>query len=160
MKLSAQEEYGLRCLLYMARHGEERSHSIPEISRSEGLSVPNVAKLMRILRLGGLVDSVRGQAGGYMLARPADQVSVSEILALLGGSFFGPHFCDRHAGLERHCAHGSDCSVRLVWSAIQKTLDGILSKTTLRDLLKSEEEMVEFLEAKLGVGAHELIAKA
>lgn len=63
MKLSAQEEYGLRCLLYMARNGESNNHSIPEISRAEGLSVPNVAKLMRILRLGGLVASVRGQAG-------------------------------------------------------------------------------------------------
>ncbi len=157
MKLSAQEEYGLRCLLYMARHGEERSHSIPEISRSEGLSVPNVAKLMRILRLGGLVDSVRGQAGGYMLARPADQVSVSEILSLLGGSFFGPHFCDRHAGLERNCAHTGDCSVRLLWSAVQKTLDGILSKTTLRDLLKNEDEMLEFLGTRCGARAPEAV---
>ncbi len=160
MKLSAQEEYGLRCLLYMARHGEERSHSIPEISRAEGLSVPNVAKLMRILRLGGLVDSVRGQAGGYMLARPSEQVTVSEILALLGGSFFGPHFCDRHAGLERNCAHTSDCSVRLLWSAVQKTLDGILSKTTLRDLLKNEEEMLEFLGTKCGAVAPEAVTPA
>lgn len=150
MKLSAQEEYGLRCLLYMARHGEDRSHSIPEISRAEGLSVPNVAKLMRILRLGGLVDSVRGQAGGYMLSRPAEQMTVAEILSLLGGSFFGPHFCDRHAGLDRSCAHSGDCSVRLLWSAVQKTLDGILSQTTLRDLLKNEQEMLEFLGAKLG----------
>jgi Rrf2 family protein len=150
MKLSAQEEYGLRCLLYMARHGEERSHSIPEISRAEGLSVPNVAKLMRILRLGGLVESVRGQAGGYMLARPAEQTTVSEVLSLLGGSFFGPHFCDRHSGLDRSCAHLGDCSVRLLWSAIQKKLDGILSQTTLHDLLKNEQEMLEFLSAKLG----------
>jgi Rrf2 family protein len=153
MKLSAQEEYGLRCLLYMARHGEERSHSIPEISRAEGLSVPNVAKLMRILRLGGLVDSVRGQAGGYMLSRPAEQMTVAEILSLLGGSFFGPHFCDRHAGLDRSCAHSGDCSVRLLWSAVQKTLDGILSKTTLHDLLKNEQEMLDFLGARLGIAS-------
>jgi Rrf2 family protein len=145
MKLSAQEEYGLRCLLYMARHGETKSHSIPEISRAEGLSVPNVAKLMRILRLGGLVASVRGQAGGYTLSRPADQVTVAEILSLLGGSFFNAHFCDRHSGLDRTCAHSTDCSVRLLWGAIQKTLDGILMKTTLRDLLKDEESMLAFL---------------
>lgn len=145
MKLSAQEEYGLRCLLYMARHGEEKSHSIPEISRAEGLSVPNVAKLMRILRLGGLVASVRGQAGGYTLSRPADQVSVSEVLAMLGGCFYGQQFCDRHAGLERSCAHQGDCSVRLLWGTIQKTLDAILTKTTLRDLLRNEQEMSAYL---------------
>jgi Rrf2 family transcriptional regulator, iron-sulfur cluster assembly transcription factor len=148
MKLSAQEEYGLRCLLYMARHGEEKSHSIPEISRAEGLSVPNVAKLMRILRLGGLVASVRGQAGGYTLSRPAADVTVSEVLSLLGGSFFGPHFCDRHAGLERNCAHASDCSLRLLWSNVQRTVDMVLSRTTLRDLLKTEEEMAAFLRER------------
>ena len=104
MKLSAQEEYGLRCLLHMAKAGPGQSQSIPEISRAEGLSIPNVAKLMRILRLGGMVDSVRGQAGGYTLARPADEISVGEVLSLLGGNLFGPQFCERHAGLERVCA--------------------------------------------------------
>jgi Rrf2 family protein len=146
MKLSAQEEYGLRCLLYMARHGETRSHSIPEISRAEGLSVPNVAKLMRILRLGGLVMSVRGQAGGYTLSRPPDQVTVAEVLALLGGSFYSPHFCDRHAGLEKTCTHSADCSVRLLWNTVQKALDGILTKTSLKDLLRTEEDMMSFLK--------------
>jgi Rrf2 family protein len=145
MKLSAQEEYGLRCLLYMARHGETRSHSIPEISRAEGLSVPNVAKLMRILRLGGLVASVRGQAGGYTLSRAADRIPVAEVLSLLGGSFYSEQFCTRHSGLERSCAHAGDCSVRLLWRTVQQALDGILERTTLRDLLKPEPEMIEFL---------------
>jgi Rrf2 family protein len=148
MKLSAQEEYGLRCLMYMARHGETKSHSIPEISRAEGLSVPNVAKLMRILRMGGLVGSVRGQAGGYTLSRPASQVTVSEVLALLGGSFFGPHFCERHAGLERMCAHDGDCAIRMLWGSVQKALDSILTQATLRDLLRNEAEMKELLKTK------------
>lgn len=155
MKLSAQEEYGLRCLLYMARHGEDRSHSIPEISRAEGLSVPNVAKLMRILRLGGLVQSVRGQAGGYTLAKPAAEVTVSEVLGLLGGSFFNAHFCDRHAGLERNCAHTQDCSLRILWGAVQKSLDAILSRTTLRDLLRNEQEMSALLKDRVSAAASE-----
>jgi Rrf2 family protein len=130
----------------MARHGETRSHSIPEISRAEGLSVPNVAKLMRILRLGGLVASVRGQAGGYTLSRTSDRVTVAEILALLGGSFYTEQFCTRHSGLERACAHVGDCSVRLLWRTVQEALDGILQKTTLSDLLKPEPEMTDFLK--------------
>ena len=145
MKLSAQEEYGIRCLLYMVRHGETKSHSIPEISRSEGLSIPNVAKLMRILRLGGLVSSVRGQAGGYTLARTADRIAVSDVLTLLGGNLFGPHFCERHAGLERVCTHDPDCSLRTLWITVQKALDEILSRTNLRDLMRGEEEMKQFL---------------
>ena len=67
MKLSAQEEYGLRCLLRLAREGESSSLTIPEISLSEGISNHYVAKLMRILRRGGFVRSARGQAGGYTL---------------------------------------------------------------------------------------------
>lgn len=148
MKLSAQEEYGLRCLLHMARNGEDRSHSIPEISRAEGLSVPNVAKLMRILRLGGLVQSVRGQAGGYTLAKPAAEITVSEVLGLLGGSFFNAHFCDRHAGLERNCAHTRDCSLRVLWGAVQQSLDAILARTTLRDLVCNEQEVSALLRER------------
>lgn len=155
MKLSAQEEYGLRCLLYMVRHGEDRSHSIPEISRAEGLSVPNVAKLMRILRLGGLVQSVRGQAGGYTLAKPAVEITVSEVLSLLGGSFFNAHFCDRHAGLERNCTHAQDCSLRILWGAVQRSLDAILTRTTLRDLLSNEPEMTVLLRERAAAAALE-----
>ncbi len=147
MKLSAQEEYGLRCLLHMARCGEGESRSIPEISRAEGLSIPNVAKLMRLLRLGGLVDSVRGQSGGYTLARTADEITVGEVLNVLGGNFFGPHFCERHSGLEKVCAHSTDCSLRHLWGTVQRLLENVLGKTTLRDLLMSEQEMTGWLES-------------
>src|SRR2546430_15546874 len=70
MRLSAQEEYGLRCLLQVAR-GHEGSTTTPEIAEREGLSQAHVHKLMRFLRRGGLVKSVRGRKGGYQLARPA-----------------------------------------------------------------------------------------
>ena len=64
MKLSAQEEYGLRCLLRLGAQGDGGSLTIPEISRTEGISPEYVAKLMRILRQGGLVTSARGATGG------------------------------------------------------------------------------------------------
>lgn len=149
MKLSAQEEYGLRCLLHMARCGEGESRSIPEISRAEGLSIPNVAKLMRLLRLGGFVDSVRGQSGGYTLARPANQITVGDVLGLLGGQFFSVQFCERHAGLERVCTHASDCSLRFVWGTIQKMLQQVLGKTTLQDLLMNEQEICGWMDTRL-----------
>ena len=67
MHLSAQEEYGLRCLVQLARHVGEEPMRIQEIARAEGLSSEYVAKLMRILRNGNLVDSTRGASGGYRL---------------------------------------------------------------------------------------------
>ena len=85
MKLSSQEEYGLRCLLRVGREGAEGSVTIPELSRSEGITEPNVAKMMRILRQGGFVQSTRGQSGGYSLARPAEEINLGEALACLGG---------------------------------------------------------------------------
>lgn len=146
MKLSAQEEYGLRCLLYLARNGQTDSLTIPEISRAEGLSIPNVAKLMRILRIGGLVQSARGQSGGYALTRPANEISVAEILDLLGGPLFGPAFCERHSGREQSCPHSRNCSIRSLWSTVQMVLAEVLEKTTLEDLLCDEGEMAKRIE--------------
>ncbi len=150
MKLSAQEEYGLRCLLQMASRGDEASLSIPEISRAEGLSIPNVAKLMRLLRLSGFVRSVRGQAGGYTLARPASQIYVGSVLEALGGKLFSPRFCDRHSGLETVCVHNQDCSMRSLWISLQNMLEKVLFQVTLSELLMKENPMHEALLTRHG----------
>lgn len=141
MKLSSQEEYGLRCLLRVARGGEGGSLTIPAISEAEGISTAYVAKLMRLLRRGGLLESVRGQTGGYVLARPSEEIVVGEVLALLGGRLFEADFCEQHAGQARMCTHSVDCSIRSLWHAVQLVVDQVLSKTTLNDLLRNEQEM-------------------
>lgn len=146
MKLSSQEEYGLRCLLHMARLADGQSLSIPEISKAECLSIPNVAKLMRLLRLGGFVASVRGQSGGYILARPAHEITVGGVMDILGGRFYSPKFCERHSGLESVCSHKNDCAIRVVWTTIQDVLDAVLKKLTLKDLLCSEHDMTQILD--------------
>jgi Rrf2 family protein len=140
MKLSANEEYGIRCLLHIARQGEGGSVTIPEISRAEGISTAYVGKLMRILRRGGLVASSRGKAGGYTLARVPEGIVVGEALAVLGGRIFEVGFCERHSGDEKICTHTIDCSVRSLWRAVQSAVDQVLSKMTLRDLLSNEKE--------------------
>ncbi len=145
MKVSAQEEYGLRCLMQMARTGAGRSVSISEISRAEGLSAPNVAKLMRILRLGGLVRSVRGQAGGYTLARPAEDIMLDEVLQVLGDPLFGPDFCQQHIGTAKACIHTGDCSMRPVWKQLQRLVNEVLARTSLQDMLRGEEAMAEWI---------------
>lgn len=138
MKLSAQEEYGLRCLVRVGRDG---SATIPELSRAEGISEPNVAKMMSVLRRRGFVLSTRGASGGYALARPADQIVIGEVLAALGGRLFEAGFCDRHAGLQPLCAHMGDCSIRPVWRMVQDAVDQVLNRMTLNDLLCNEQQM-------------------
>lgn len=144
MKLSSQEEYGLRCLLRVGREGTAGSTSISELSRAEGISEPNVAKMMRILREAGFVNSTRGQAGGYALSRPAEDINVGHVLAALGGRLYEPSFCDTHAGVERLCTHMPDCSIRSVWRMLQSAVDQVLGRITLKDLLGSEREMNAF----------------
>ena len=136
MKLSAQEEYGLRCLLQVARRFPGGSATIPEIADAEGLSPHNTARYLGTLRRNGLVDSERGQRGGYSLARPPSQIAVAEAVAALGGPLYDPTFCDHFTGAEETCSHTSvDCAIRSLWIRVQEAVDGVLSRTSLQDLL-------------------------
>ena len=140
MKFSAQEEYGLRCLLQIARLGEGGALTIPEIARQEGMSSTHVAKLLMILRRDGFLVATRGQQGGYALARPADKTYVGDALASLGGRLYDDGFCARHnGGLDEECRHAVDCSVRSLWQSIQSAVDGIVATLTLADLLDSKD---------------------
>ena len=149
MKLSTQEEYGLRCLLRGGRGAPEGSVTIPELARAEGMSQANVAKMMRVLRQGGFVKSTRGQSGGYALARASEEIAVGHVLAVLGGRIFDAGFCGAHSGVSALCAHDSDCSIRLVWKTIQSAIDDVLARLSLKDLLRSETEMTSWAAGKM-----------
>jgi Rrf2 family protein len=148
MKFSTQEEYGLRLLLRIGKDNSENGMTIPELSEQEGLSEANVAKILRILRLSGFVESSRGQTGGYKLSRDAKNIKVGDILFALGGKLYESSFCDLHSGVENICTNSIDCSIRSLWKTIQTMLDQMLSKITLQDLLGSEKQ-VEILVNRL-----------
>jgi Rrf2 family protein len=138
MKFSSQEEYGLRCLLQLARKGPGASMTIAEISEAERLSQAYTAKLLRILRLNGFVESVRGQEGGYTLARGEAEIVLSDVLAALGGRFYKPGFCDNYSGTDETCTHTFSCSIRPLWRRVQTAIDSVLETTTLADLIYTE----------------------
>ena len=167
MRFTAQEEYGLRCLLQIGRQGKGGSLTIHEVAVAEGLSVPYVAKLVRILRQGGFVKSTRGQSGGYALSRASEQIVVGDVLAGLGGRLFENEYCEQYPGSLASCTHTVDCSIRSLWHAVQSGVDRVLSRTTLRDLLGSEEEtrvsvreLVRIGEARSGPAVSSLAASA
>lgn len=149
MKFSAQEEYGLRCLLQIARSGPDGSMTIPEISRVEGLSQTHVAKLLMILRKDGIITSTRGQTGGYALARPADEIAIGAVLTALGGRLYDDEFCTKHAGQLSICKHAVDCSVRSLWQVIQESVDHVLNGLSLADMMDKGEALsnVTFMSA-------------
>src|SRR3954447_18752312 len=101
MKITAQEEYGLRCLLQLARAAEGHSLTIPEVAAAEGLSTPYVAKLLSVLRQAGLIESVRGRSGGYRLARLSREIGLGSFLLMRGEPLFDePSYCQDHAGTK------------------------------------------------------------
>jgi Rrf2 family protein len=141
MKFSAQEEYGMRLLLRIAKSDSPTGLTIPEISELEGISASNAGKILRILRLAGFIESARGQTGGYKLSMQADQIIVGDVMTQLGGKLYESGFCDLHAGVENICTNSIDCSIRSLWKTIQTMLDGVLSKITLQDLLGNEKDV-------------------
>lgn len=139
MKISAQEEYGLRLLIRIAACRDADGMSIPQLSEAEGLTPAYAAKLARILRMGGYINSTPGYKGGYVLAKPADQIVINGVLKSLGGPLFDASFCGTHAGSFKFCTHSVDCSSRSLWQMIQLLLDNFLDKITLHDLVSTEK---------------------
>lgn len=138
MKLTAQEEYGLRCLLQVARRapGEGSAPaSIREVAEAEGLSPDYAAKLLRVLRQAGLLLSERGAAGGYRLARPPAEVPLLEVLRVLDTPMYGADFCQAHAGQLHACMHDRSCTLRPVWDAVEQAIGQVLGRMTLADVL-------------------------
>jgi Rrf2 family protein len=146
MQLLASEEYGLRCLLRVAGAEGDGPVSISRIAEAEGLSPEYTAKLMRELRLGDLVRSVRGADGGYCLSRSAGEISVWSALQVLGGDFFSERFCDCHPGQRARCVRSRDCSLRALWRAVQGALRESLERISLADLRRDERAMSGWLD--------------
>jgi Rrf2 family protein len=150
MKITSQEEYGLRILIRIASCRSEEGMSIPQLSEAEGLSPHYIAKLTRVLRMSGLINSTPGNKGGYVLAGDAHEISIKRVLKALGGMLYDQDFCGSHAGALKLCTHSVDCSSRSLWKMIQFTLDQLLDRLTLHDLLNTEKEseklLIELLE--------------
>jgi len=156
MKISAQEEYGLRCLLRVARVND--SLTLPEIAAAEGLSVPYVAKLMAVMRQAGLVDSVRGRSGGYRLARPTDEIGLGSVLLTLGEPLFDEvDYCQKHAGISPDgvCVNHAGCSLKTLWQTLEHWVRGTLDRITLADLIQHEGRLAELLRERLSLAMAE-----
>ena len=87
--------------------------------------------------------------GGYVLALPANKIIVNNALKALGGSLFDTEFCGLHTGTLKLCTNSVDCSVRSLWQIIQFTVDQLLDKVTLDDLVNSEKKSTKILNELL-----------
>ncbi len=150
MKISAQEEYGLRCLVQLANLTGGESLTLPQIAEREGISVANAGKLMWLLNKAGFVQSTRGTKGGYLLARPADEIRLSEIIKVLDEEVMSKH-CGKHTGLLDSCVHTGDCSIRSVIVGLHEVVHHALSQITLAQLIGSERSVDEMFHQIKGI---------
>lgn len=146
MKITAQEEYGLRVLIRIAGCKCPEGISIPQLSEAEGLTSHYVAKLARLLRIAGFINSTPGNKGGYVLAKSAHEIVINDVLKALGGALFDHDFCQSHSGGLKLCNNSVDCSARSLWQMIQFTVDGLLNKITLHHLVNPEKQVSGILE--------------
>ena len=137
MKISAQEEYGLRCLVQLANLREGESLTLPQIAELEGISTANAGKLMRLLNKAGFVNSTRGTKGGYFLARPATAIHLNEIIKVLDEEVLSAH-CESFTGVMEKCVHTGDCGIRPVIVGLHEIVENALSRITLAQLVGNE----------------------
>ena len=146
MKISAQDEYGLRILLQIARASREEGLSLSQLSELEQISQAYAAKITRILRIAGFIKSIRGHKGGYVLAKTPQDIRINEVLKTMGGAIYDEKFCGQHAGMQSLCTNSVDCSLRSLWTLLQRNMDLFLDQITLKDLMKPENQVKSNLQ--------------
>ena len=144
MKFTAQEEYGLRCLLQLGfAFQKEIGLTIPELSKREGISEHNVAKTLRILRLGGFLESERGRTGGYTLTKAPEEIIIGNVMNVLGEQFFTSSYCKVNSPTLSLCTHSPNCTIRSFWQILQTSIDNVMNNLTLKDLMVGEKNFIE-----------------
>ena len=142
MRITTWAEYGLICSLHLARRHADGPVPGRDIAEREALPTDYVEQILLRLRRAGIVSSTRGARGGYMLARPASEISVRDVIAASERATFELH-CVSHPVAEERCAASHDCSIRPVWVLLQQKIDAVLESVLLSDLLHGESNVRE-----------------
>lgn len=133
MRLSTKGKYGLYAMVYLAQHEGAGPQALRSVA-SIGISENYLEQLLGNLRKGGLVNTVRGAQGGYLLARPPEEITVCDIIDATEGPL---NLSDCIAD-EQSCHHIQECKPRKVWEYLTKTINGMMQQITLRDILEKD----------------------
>jgi Rrf2 family protein len=133
MIFSTKSEYGLRALVNLAKNQGKEPYSLAKIAKDEKISLAYLERLFASLKRAKLVQSSQGVKGGYKLVKPANMITVRDILMALEGSL-APYIC---AGIGGFCAQkGCDCQTKIVWQKLDKGINETLNSIKLSDLIK------------------------
>lgn len=142
MKFTTKTEYGLVCLIHMARcYGESpKLVTIKDIVDKEKLSWTYLEKILQRLKAAGIVVSYQGKQGGYQLARHPQQVTLKDIIDALEGATFEV-YCEPKIRDSITCTHFTMCGLRPIWEKTKNVLDDLYSSMTLETLAKKEVDV-------------------
>ena len=136
MKISTKGRYALRLMLALAIHSEGSAVPLRDVAQRQEISDKYLEQIVTQLSRAGLVRSVRGAGGGYMLTRTPEGYTVGEILRVLEGSL-APVSCADGVGC---CERADRCVIVEVWREIQAAVDGVVDHLTLADLVRRYHE--------------------
>jgi len=139
MKFTTKTEYGLICLIYMAKNSELKLDpiTIKELVQAEQFSQTYTEKIMQTLRNADIVRAQHGNQGGYTLAREPSRITLREIVVALEGSTFEV-FCKPGVREEIICTHFPLCGVKPVWEKTKTMLDDLYQGISLEMIAKNQ----------------------
>ena len=132
MKLSTRGRYGIHAMYDLALYAEGGPQPIKAIAEREGVPEAYLEQLIAVLKRAGLVTSVRGAQGGYMLARRPEEITVGDVLRALEGGLNLVDCLEADAACDKAC----DCASRIVWQKLRDGLNRIVDGITLRDMIE------------------------
>jgi Rrf2 family iron-sulfur cluster assembly transcriptional regulator len=130
MRLTTKGRYAVTAMIDIALHRQRGPVSVTEVAERQAISSAYLEQLFSKLKRAGLLQSVRGPGGGYELARPLDEVTVSDIIAAVGE---GVDATRCHGAAD--CHDGAMCLTHDLWTALSSHIDGFLTSVTLGALL-------------------------
>ena len=134
MKLSTKGRYGLKAMVDLAIHSQDKHIALRHIAERQDISEHYLEQLIAVLRKSVLVKSVRGAQGGYSLALAPDEITVGDILRALEGSLAPVACVDENVTEE--CSEWDFCVTRVVWKEISDKVNEVVDSITLSDLLE------------------------
>lgn len=131
MKISTRTRYGMRAILELALAHKQEPIQIKVIAERQKISNKYLEQLIAIMKSAGLVRSIRGPHGGYLLAKPPEEIKLSQIFRILEGPVFAVE-CIEHDEICPRCA---DCITRQLWIQMNDAILSVLDSRTLQDLV-------------------------
>jgi len=136
MQISTKVRYGTRAMLDLALHYGNGPVLLKDIARRQEISLKYLDRICSSLKAAGLVKSLRGSKGGYVLNKPPSKITISQINEALEGSLVLVECVNN----KNFCPRVNFCVTRDIWQELGKTMDSVLENTTLEDLVARDRK--------------------